>query len=88
MIEAGVSATIALVTALAILHNRAHSKITELGKRVDAVSVTIARDYISRTEHAQNVGHADEHLIRIEQKLDSFIQSRSADHTHKRRWND
>ena len=75
MIEAGVSAGIALVAAMAAITNRLHGRINELDKRVDGVELSIAQNYVSRTEHFQAMERIEEHMVRIEQKLDVFIQN-------------
>lgn len=75
MIEAGVSAGIALVAAMAAITNRLHGRISELDKRVDGVELLIAKNYVSRSEHFQAMERIEEHMVRIEQKLDVFIQN-------------
>ncbi len=75
MIEASVSAGIALVAAMAALTNRLHTRINELDKRVDGVELSVAQNYVSRTEHFQAMERIEEHMVRIEGKLDLFIQN-------------
>lgn len=75
MIEAAVSAGIALVAAMATLHTRTDNRIAKLDRRVDEVELSIARNYVSRTEHFQAMERIEEHMVRIEGKLDVFIQN-------------
>ena len=75
MIEAGVSVAIAMVAALAAINTRTHNRINELDKRVDCVELSIAKNYVSRTEHFQAMERIEEHMVRIEGKLDLFIQN-------------
>ena len=75
MIEAGVSAGIALVAAMAALNARVHNRINELDKKVDDIELSVAKNYVSRTEHFQAMERIEEHMVRIEQKLDLFIQN-------------
>lgn len=75
MIEAGVSAGIALVAAMAALNTRVHNRINELDKKVDNIELSVAKNYVSRTEHFQAMERIEEHMVRIEQKLDLFIQN-------------
>jgi len=75
VIEAGVSAGIALVAAMAAITNRLHGRISEFDKRVDGVELLIAKNYVSRSEHFQAMERIEEHMVRIEQKLDVFIQN-------------
>ena len=75
MIEAGISAAIALVAAMAALNTRTHNRINELDRRVDDIELSVAKNYVSRTEHFQAMERIEEHMVRIEQKLDVFIQN-------------
>jgi len=75
VIEAGVSAAIALVAAMAALNTRTHNRITELDRRVDNIELSVAKNYVSRTEHFQAMERIEEHMVRIEGKLDLFIQN-------------
>ncbi len=75
MIEASVSAGIALVAAMAAINTRVHNRINELDKRVDYVELSVAKNYVSRTEHFQAMERIEEHMVRIEGKLDLFIQN-------------
>ena len=75
MIEAGVSAGIALVAAMAALNTRVHNRINELDKKVDNIELSVAKNYVSRTEHFQAMERIEEHMVLIEQKLDLFIQN-------------
>ena len=75
MIEAGVTTVIAMVAALAAINTRTHNRINELDKRVDCVELSVAKNYVSRTEHFQAMERIEEHMVRIEGKLDLFIQN-------------
>ena len=75
MIEAGVSAGIALVAAMAALTTRIHNRINEIDKKVDEIELSVAKNYVSRTEHFQAMERIEEHMVRIEGKLDLFIQN-------------
>ena len=75
MIEAGVSAGIALVAAMAALNTRVHNRINELDRKVDDIELSVAKNYVSRTEHFHAMERIEEHMVRIEGKLDLFIQN-------------
>lgn len=75
MIEAGVTTVIAMIAALATINTRTHNRINELDKRVDCVELSVAKNYVSRTEHFQAMERIEEHMVRIEGKLDLFIQN-------------
>jgi len=74
VVEAGISAVIAVCAAAAAVTNRMHSRITNLDNRVDNVQLSMVRDYVSKDEYAATMLEIKEHVIRIESKLDSFIQ--------------
>lgn len=59
---------------MAALTNRLHSRINDLDRRVDSVELSIAQNYVSKNEHYAAMEKLEEHMIRIEQKLDAFIQ--------------
>lgn len=75
MIEAGVSAAIALVAGMAALNTRTQNRINELDKRLDSMELSVAKNYVSRAEHFQAMERIEEHMVRIEGKLDLFIQN-------------
>lgn len=60
---------------MATLHTRTDNRIAKLDRRVDEVELSIARNYVSRTEHFQAMERIEEHMVRIEGKLDVFIQN-------------
>jgi len=73
MIEAGVAAGIALFTAIVSVHNRLHSKINEVDGRVDKVELRLAENYVPRQELAVALQKMEDHMVRIEQKLDRLV---------------
>jgi uncharacterized protein HemX len=74
MIEAAVTAGIAALAAMAAVTNRLHGRISSLDNRVDRVELYVAQNYISKAEHSQQMQKLEDHMIRIETKLDAFIQ--------------
>ena len=75
MIEAGVSIGIALFAGIAALTSKLHGRIEDIDRRVDGVELGVARGYVSREEHAVAMDRIEEHMFRIESKLDTFIQT-------------
>ena len=73
MIEAAISAGVALVSGIFILTNRLHSKIGEVDSRIDAVELRVAQDYLSKQEFANCLERVETHMVRIEDKLDKFL---------------
>lgn len=73
MIEAAVSGTIAVFTAVVALHSRMHNRISEVDKRIDQVELRIAEKYVQREELSSALQKMEDHMIRIENKLDQIV---------------
>jgi uncharacterized membrane protein YecN with MAPEG domain len=74
VVEAGVSAGIALVAAMAAITNRVHNRISSLDSRVDKIELAAAQTYVNKTEYFESTRKLEDHMIRMEQKLDDFIR--------------
>lgn len=75
MVEAGVSAAIALIAGVATMATRLHSRITMLDNRVDKVELRIVENYVTKADFATTLAELKSHMVRIEGKLDTFIAS-------------
>ena len=73
MIEAGVSAVIALVAAGAALTNRVHNRINDMDKRLDTFELRVATSYVPKQDFETAVQKIEDHMIRIENKLDQML---------------
>jgi len=73
MIEAGAAAGIALLTAIISVHNRLHSKISDVDSRVDKVELRVAEHYVQKQELSTALQKMEDHMIRIENKLDQIV---------------
>jgi len=73
MIEAGVSAVIALVAAGAALTNRVHNRINDMDKRLDTFELRVATSYVPKQDFETAVQKIEDHMIRIETKIDQMI---------------
>jgi septal ring factor EnvC (AmiA/AmiB activator) len=73
MIEAAVSGTIAVFTAVIALHSRMHNRISEVDKRIDHVELRIAEKYVQREELSSALQKMEDHMVRIENKLDQIV---------------
>ena len=73
MIEAGVSAVIALVAAGAALTNKVHNRITDMDKRLDTFELRVATSYVPKKDFETAVQKIEDHMIRIETKLDQML---------------
>ena len=73
MIEAGVSAVIALVAAGAALTNKIHNRINDMDKRLDTFELRVATSYVPKQDFETAVQKIEDHMIRIETKLDQML---------------
>jgi len=73
MIEAGVSALVAVIAGGAAITNRLHNRITELDRRVDAFELRVATNYVPQEQFSEAVSKMESHMIRIENKLDQML---------------
>lgn len=74
MIEAAVTAGVALLAGMAALTNRLHGRISSLDNRVDRVELYVAQNYVTKEDYFKQMQKLEDHMIRIENKLDQFIQ--------------
>jgi len=73
MVEAGVSALVAMVTGGFVLTNRIYGRILELDKRIDKIELRIAQAYVSKEDLVVMVDRMEGHMERIENKLDALV---------------
>ncbi len=73
MIEAIVSGTVAVFTAVVALHSRMNTRISEVDSRIDRVELRIAEKYVQREELSSALQKMEDHMIRIENKLDQIV---------------
>ena len=79
MMEAIVSAVVAAIAAGAALNNRLHNRINNvhdrisgLDRRIDGIELTVAQDYVSKQDLSTLVKRMEDHMVRIENKLDQI----------------
>ena len=80
MIEATVSVIIAAIAGGAALNNRLHNRINNvhdrisgLDRRIDAIELGVAQDYVSKADLSIMTKRMEDHMIRIENKLDQIV---------------
>jgi len=80
MSEALVSIAVAVVAGGAALNNRLHNRINSvherisaLDRRLDGVELTVASDYVKKAELAELLAKMEDHMVRIENKLDQIV---------------
>jgi hypothetical protein len=76
MIEAIVTGVLSVVLGVAggmtAANGRTHSKLTEMDRRIDQIELRVAEKYVPRTELAVSLQKMEDHMIRIENKLDQM----------------
>lgn len=72
MVEAAVSAVIAALTGVLAVHTRMGSRINDVDRRIDQVELRIAESYIKREEFSSAIKKMEDHMIRIENKIDQI----------------
>ena len=79
MMESVVAAVIAIIAGGAALNNRIHNRIgnvhdriSGLDRRIDNLELTVAQEYVSKSDLAALVSRMEDHMIRIENKLDQI----------------
>ncbi len=74
------SISIAAVAAGAALNNRlhqrvnnVHDRISGLDRRIDAIELGVAQDYVSKADLSIMTKRMEDHMVRIENKLDQIV---------------
>jgi uncharacterized coiled-coil protein SlyX len=73
MIEQVIPVTIAVITGGAVMMNRIHGKIHNLDRRIDTVELRMAEAYVSKGDFNRALTRMEDHLIRIEEKMDQLV---------------
>ena len=77
MIEALITGAISLVLGAGggaiALHSRTNSRMDQLDKRMDGIELRFAEKYVPRQELANALQKMEDHMIRIENKLDQIV---------------
>ena len=80
MLEAIISVAIAGIAGGAALNNRlhqrvnnVHDRISGLDRRIDAIELGVAQDYVSKADLSVLTKRMEDHMVRIENKLDQIV---------------
>jgi len=73
MIEVIAPVAIAILSGLGVVTQRLHNRITYLDDRIDKIELRIASDYVTKTDLNDMVERVEQHMVRIENKLDKII---------------
>ena len=82
MIEAIVPVAVAVVSGVGILFTRVNQRVSELDKRIDVFELRIAENYVPKTELSTALERVEQHMIRIENKLDALVNKKCDDRPH------
>jgi septal ring factor EnvC (AmiA/AmiB activator) len=77
MIEAVITGVVSLILGagggVAAVSNRSNSRMDQIDKRIDGVEIRLAEKYVPRQELANALQKMEDHMIRIETKLDQIV---------------
>lgn len=77
MIEAIITGAISLFLGVGggvmTLHSRSSSRMDAIDKRIDNIELRLAEKYVPRQELAAALQKMEDHMIRIENKLDQIV---------------
>ena len=73
MIEALIPVGVALATGFSVLIRGLHTRVHELDQRVDTFELRVAESYLSKSEFRAALERVEQHMIRIENKLDNLV---------------
>ena len=72
MLEATIAVAVATVTGAAALTNRVYNRMHELDRRIDKIELRIAEQYVLKSDLNEILDRVEQHMIRIENKLDKI----------------
>ena len=70
---AGIAAGATLNNRLHQRVNNVHDRISGLDRRIDAIELGVAQDYVSKADLSVMTKRMEDHMIRIENKLDQIV---------------
>jgi len=74
MIETVIPIGVAVATGFSVLISRIHSRVTDLDTRIDGIELRVAQDYLSKAEFSAALERVEQHMVRIENKLDRLTK--------------
>ena len=75
MMEAVVTAVVAALSGLGVLHGRLHGRLHELDRRIDGIELKVAESYVTKSDLSAILSRFEDHMVRIENKLDNLQQT-------------
>lgn len=74
MVEAVVAGAVAVIAGGYSVVQALHRRVTNVDTRLDRVELSLARDYVPRSEFVASQAKLEEHMVRIEAKLDRMLE--------------
>lgn len=74
MIEPFIPAVVAVATGVAVLFNKVNQRVTQLDHRVDKLELKLVESFTTKQDFNAAMIRMEEHLVRIENKMDQFIK--------------
>ena len=76
MIEPFIPALVAVATGVAVLFNKVNQRVTQLDHRVDKLELKLVESFTTKQDFNQAMVRMEEHMIRIEDKLDKLVDKK------------
>jgi len=76
MIESLIPAVIAIITGTGVLFNKVNHRVTLLDNRIDKFELKVVENYTSKQEFTSAMLRMEDHLIRIEDKMDVLVNKK------------
>ena len=77
MIEALITGVVSLIVGVGggvmTIHGKSNSRMDVIDKRIDDIELRLAEKYVPRQELAAAIQKMEDHMIRIENKLDQIV---------------
>ena len=73
MLEIVIPLVVAGATGFSMLMSRLHGRVTVLDTRLDQFELRVALDYVSKSDLNEVMERFENHMTRIENKLDKII---------------
>lgn len=78
MIESFIPVIIAVVTGTAVLFNKVNHRVSVLDQKVDKLELKVVESFTSKADFASAMERMEQHLIRIEDKMDKLVDKKCA----------
>ena len=76
MIEPFVPLVVAVGTGFAVLTSRIYNRISMLDNKVDKIELRVVQEYVSKGDFNNAVTRMEQHMVRIEDKLDNLVNKK------------